>query len=236
MALELMTAAGTAGPHLCCIVRGLPAGLEVDGATVDRDLFRYRVANVEEGARTEPDRAVITAGVRLGRTIGGPVALLVPAREEAELPIGREATAQVAGGALARAFLAEFGVDIGSRVDALPAGAFEVRARGVMPGLGSHLPWRYRLDGALGQAIMSIGSIVGAALGCEADPGGGLDDGVTTGEPVRVLGFAGHADHSTVAMASVIGEAMIAFTLADVYRRQLGGDNIADVKAAVASR
>jgi chorismate synthase len=35
-------------------------------------------------------------------------------------------------------------------------GVFEVVARGVVPGLGSHTSWDLKLDGLLAQAVMSI--------------------------------------------------------------------------------
>src|SRR5947199_5586031 len=44
-------------------------------------------------------------------------------------------------------------------------GAFEVRAFELVPGLGSHISWLERLDGVLGQAIMSIQAIKGVAVG-----------------------------------------------------------------------
>src|ERR1700760_177854 len=44
-------------------------------------------------------------------------------------------------------------------------GVFEVRAFGLVPGLGSHVSWRERLDGVLGQAILSIQAIKAAAVG-----------------------------------------------------------------------
>jgi chorismate synthase len=95
-------------------------------------------------------------------------------------------------------------------------GAFEVIATGVPPGLGSYTQWDRKLDGLLGQALMSIPAIkaVGIGLGPEAAfrPGsrvhdeivpdrsasrataiarptnnaGGLEGGVTNGEDLRV--------------------------------------------------
>ena len=44
-------------------------------------------------------------------------------------------------------------------------GVFEVRAFGLVPGLGSHVSWRERLDGRLGQAILSIQAIKAVAIG-----------------------------------------------------------------------
>src|SRR6202000_3541332 len=44
-------------------------------------------------------------------------------------------------------------------------GVFEVRAFGLVPGLGSHVSWRERLDGVLAQAVMSIQALKGVAVG-----------------------------------------------------------------------
>jgi chorismate synthase len=94
-------------------------------------------------------------------------------------------------------------------------GIFEVVARGVMPGLGSHTAWDLKLDGRLAQAIMSIPAVkavsIGAGSEASALPGsevhdeiaynsetkefiretnraGGLEGGVTNGEELRVRG------------------------------------------------
>ena len=95
-------------------------------------------------------------------------------------------------------------------------GIFEVVARGLVPGLGSHTSWREKLDGRLAQAIMSIPAVkavaIGAGLEAAALPGsqvhdeidydeaarrfsrptnraGGLEGGITNGEELRVRGF-----------------------------------------------
>src|SRR4051812_11028381 len=44
-------------------------------------------------------------------------------------------------------------------------GTFEVRAFGLVPGLGSHVSWEERLDGRLAQALMSIQAMKGVAIG-----------------------------------------------------------------------
>lgn len=94
-------------------------------------------------------------------------------------------------------------------------GIFEVAARGVVPGLGSHTAWDLKLDGRLAQAVMSIPAVKAVAIGAGAQasslPGsevhdeigynedtkefiratnraGGLEGGVTNGEEVRVRG------------------------------------------------
>jgi chorismate synthase len=166
-------------------------------------------------------------------------------------------------------------------------GVFEVRAFGVDPGLGSHVSWEERLDGRLAQAILSIQAIKAVAIGDghevaglpgsqahdeifydearggyhrETNRAGGIEGGMTTGDPVVVRGsmkplptltkplrsvdIATHqpaealrerTDSCTVPAAGVVGEAMVAFILADAYRRKFGGDHIDDVHAAVAA-
>ena len=44
-------------------------------------------------------------------------------------------------------------------------GKFEVRAFGLVPGIGSHVSWSEKLDGRLAQAICSIQSVKGVSLG-----------------------------------------------------------------------
>src|SRR5213593_1447022 len=94
-------------------------------------------------------------------------------------------------------------------------GVFEVVARGVIPGLGSHTSWDLKLDGRLAQAVMSIPAVKAVAIGAGAEisslPGsevhdqiaynsetkefiretnraGGLEGGITNGEEIRVRG------------------------------------------------
>src|SRR3954465_5321957 len=93
-------------------------------------------------------------------------------------------------------------------------GIFEVRAFGLVPGLGSHVSWEERLDGRLAMAVCSIQAVKGVALGDGFDlahtPGseahdeifwseergfyrttnhaGGLEGGMTTGLPLIVQG------------------------------------------------
>jgi len=94
-------------------------------------------------------------------------------------------------------------------------GVFEVVARGVVPGLGSHTAWDLKLDGRLAQAVMSIPAVKAVAIGAGAEasnlPGsevhdeisynaetkefiretnraGGLEGGVTNGEEIRIRG------------------------------------------------
>ena len=376
MPLTLTTAGESHGPGLTAIVEGMPAGLELDRATLDRDLARRQLGHGRGGRmKIERDRVDVTAGVRHGRTLGAPIALQVTNRDfanweermnpwpvdgetaEVHLPrpghadlVGtqkyglsdvrdilerasaRETAARVAGGAVAKAFLRAVGVTVFSHViqitsvhapvrhDLNPAdfadvdespvrcldaeatqamvaeinrlrkaneslgGVFEVRAFGLVPGLGSHVSWRERLDGILGQAILSIQAVKAVAIGDglevaglpgsqahdeifydeargfyrETNRSGGVEGGMTTGDPLVVRGamkplptltkplrsvdIATHepaealrerTDSCTVPAAGVVGEAMVAFVLADAYRRKFGGDHIDDVVATV---
>jgi len=165
-------------------------------------------------------------------------------------------------------------------------GVFEVRAYGVVPGLGSHVSWEERLDGRIGMAMLSIQAVKGCGIGDGFDlagrPGsaahdeiffddeqgyyretnrsGGIEGGMTTGEPVvvicamkplptltkplRSVDIATHApaealrertDSCTVPAAGVVGEAMLAIVLASAFRDKFGGDHIDDVRTAVAA-
>jgi chorismate synthase len=165
-------------------------------------------------------------------------------------------------------------------------GIFEARAFGLVPGLGSHVSWEERLDGRIGGAMLSIQAAKGAGIGDGFDlagrPGseahdeiffdeergyyretnrsGGVEGGMTTGEPlvVRVAmkpiptltkplrsvdistrepaqALRERTDSCVVPAAGVVGEAMLAIVLASAYREKFGGDHIDDVRAAVAA-
>ena len=181
----------------------------------------------------------------------------------------------------ARAMVAE--IDRLRKANESLGGVFEVRAFGLVPGLGSHVSWEERLDGASARRSCSIQAIKGVAIGDglrgrrparlrrpttrssttsergyyrETNRAGGLEGGMTTGEPLVVRGamkplptltkplrsvdIATHepaealrerTDSCTVPAAGVVGEAMVAFVLADAYRRKFGGDHIDDVRA-----
>ncbi|HTA05634.1 MAG TPA: chorismate synthase [Solirubrobacteraceae bacterium] len=165
-------------------------------------------------------------------------------------------------------------------------GVFEVQAFGRVPGLGSHVSWEERMDGRLAMAICSIQAVKGAAIGDaftvaglpgsrahdeiyyssergfyrETNHAGGLEGGMTNGQPLIVRGamkplptltkplrsvdtethepaqaLRERTDSCTVPAAGVVGEAMVAFVLADAYRRKFGGDHIDDVREALAA-
>jgi chorismate synthase len=165
-------------------------------------------------------------------------------------------------------------------------GVFELRVFGLAPGLGSHVSWEERLDGRIGMALLSIQALKGVGLGDGFDlagrPGseahdeifydpergyhretnrsGGLEGGMTTGEPLIVRcamkplptltkplrsvdiatrepaqALRERTDSCVVPAAGVVGEAMLAVVLAAAYREKFGGDHIDDVRAALAA-
>jgi chorismate synthase len=76
--LRWLTAGESHGPALVAILEGMPAGVSVTTADIDRDLARRRLG-VGRGARMkfEQDAVRIVGGVRHGSTLGGPVAIEV---------------------------------------------------------------------------------------------------------------------------------------------------------------
>ena len=161
-------------------------------------------------------------------------------------------------------------------------GIFEVVARKVPPGLGSHTSWDQKLDGRLARAIMSIHAVKAVAIGAgiegsslpgsevhdeityneetrefirETNRAGGLEGGVTNGEELRIRGHLKpistlrralrsididtkqeekaafeRSDVTVVPAAGVIGEAMVALTLAAAMREKFGGDSLGEMK------
>src|SRR3954465_1695612 len=84
MALRFTTAGESHGPGLTAVLEGLPAGLELRPEDIDRDLARRQLGHGRGGRmKTESDRATGTAGVRHGRTLGSPIALLIQNRDYA---------------------------------------------------------------------------------------------------------------------------------------------------------
>ena len=82
MDLTFTTAGESHGPGLVTIVDGLPAGLEIDHETIDRDMARRQLGHGRGGRmKIEKDRAQVTAGVRHGRTLGSPVAMWIENRD-----------------------------------------------------------------------------------------------------------------------------------------------------------
>jgi chorismate synthase len=306
MSLRFTTAGESHGPGLVAIVEGMPAGLELSRERIDRDMARRQLGHGRGGRmKIESDTVEVRSGIRHGRTLGSPIALLVANRDYAnweermnpwpvdaeveevhtprpghadlagllkyghsdvrnvlERASARETAARVAAGAIAKELLLAFGVTVHSHVirigsvaaparDELTAedfsavdespvrcldeaasaamvaeidrlrkaneslgGIFEVRAFGLVPGLGSHVSGLERLDARLAGALVSIQAVKGVSVGeaweVAAAPGseshdeiffdeergwhrqtnraGGVEGGMSNGEPLFVRG------------------------------------------------
>jgi len=82
MGLELTTAGESHGPALVAIVTGLPAGLALDREAIDADLRRRQQGyGRSPRQQIETDAVEVLAGLRHGRTLGTPLALLVANRD-----------------------------------------------------------------------------------------------------------------------------------------------------------
>lgn len=80
--IRFTTAGESHGRALVAIVEGVPAGLPLSAADVDADLARRMQGHGRGGRmRIEADRAQILSGVRLGETMGSPIALLIENRD-----------------------------------------------------------------------------------------------------------------------------------------------------------
>lgn len=164
-------------------------------------------------------------------------------------------------------------------------GICEVVARGLPVGLGSHVSWDRKLDGRLARAIVSIPAVKAMEIGAGFDaarksgaevhdeiepaPGsprtgnvrrrtnraGGLEGGITTGEPLVIhvamkpistlmrplatidattgapaSAAAERSDVTAVPAMGVIAEAMTALVLADAFTEKFGGDSLGELR------
>ena len=173
-------------------------------------------------------------------------------------------------------------VDEAYRTGDTVGGVFEVVARGLPIGLGSHIAWDTRLDGKLAQAIVSIQAVKGVEIGFAAEGAeafgskvqdtihynkedraffrganraGGLEGGITNGQDLLVRGFLKpistlrrplesvdiltrdpekaayeRSDVAVIPAAGVIGEAMVAIVLAQVFLEKFGGDSLLETR------
>src|SRR5918912_795201 len=81
-AFRFTTAGESHGPGLVAIVEGLPAGLELDRERLDREMARRQLGHGRGGRmKIERDAVEVRSGVRHGKTLGSPVALLVANRD-----------------------------------------------------------------------------------------------------------------------------------------------------------
>jgi chorismate synthase len=82
MSLSLVTAGESHGPALVAILSGLPAGLVLDRAVIDADLARRQQGyGRSPRQQLEQDTVEVLAGLRHGRTLGTPLALVVRNRD-----------------------------------------------------------------------------------------------------------------------------------------------------------
>ncbi|MGA8805899.1 MAG: chorismate synthase, partial [Solirubrobacterales bacterium] len=82
MTLRFTTAGESHGPGLVAIVEGLPAGLELDRQALDRDMARRQLGHGRGGRmKIESDSVEIRSGIRHGRTLGSPIAVLIANRD-----------------------------------------------------------------------------------------------------------------------------------------------------------
>jgi chorismate synthase len=82
MSLRLVTAGESHGPALVAIVSGLPAGLVLERDAIDADLHRRQQGyGRSPRQRIEQDTVEVLAGLRHGRTLGTPLALVVRNRD-----------------------------------------------------------------------------------------------------------------------------------------------------------
>jgi chorismate synthase len=175
-------------------------------------------------------------------------------------------------------------VDAAKRDADTLGGIVEVLAYGVPPGLGSHTQWDRKLDARLATALMSIQAIKGVEIGDAftqarsrgsrahdemvptadgvrrlTDRAGGLEGGITNGEPLRVraamkpisslnralstvdvatgepaTAINQRSDVCAVPAAAVVAEAMVALVLAEAGTEKFGGDSVAEIRRNVA--
>jgi chorismate synthase len=176
-------------------------------------------------------------------------------------------------------------IDAAKRAGNTLGGICEVVVDGLPVGLGSHVSWDRKLDGRIGAAILSIPAVKGVEIGMgfqaarvhgsevhdeiSLAPGrtragnvrrasnnaGGLEGGITTGEPLvvrvamkpistlmRPLGTvdvatgeaaaatAERSDVTAVPAMGVIAEAMLALVLAGAMLEKFGGDSLPEVQ------
>src|ERR1700732_5025972 len=91
--LRYFTAGESHGEALVAFLSGLPAGLKIDQAFLDRELWRRQQGYGRGGRmKIERDQADVLSGIRHGMTIGSPIAVLLENRDwknwQEALPVG----------------------------------------------------------------------------------------------------------------------------------------------------
>ena len=80
--LRYLTAGESHGPQLTAIIEGLPAGVSVGAADINRELARRQKGYGRGGRmKIETDTAEIASGVRWGETLGSPLTLVIKNRD-----------------------------------------------------------------------------------------------------------------------------------------------------------
>ena len=80
--IRFLTAGESHGQDLVGIVEGVPAGLAISSAYIDHQLMRRQQGYGRGGRmRIEADKVEILSGVRFGRTLGSPIALMIRNRD-----------------------------------------------------------------------------------------------------------------------------------------------------------
>jgi chorismate synthase len=176
-------------------------------------------------------------------------------------------------------------IDAAKKAGNTLGGVVEVSCEGVPAGLGSYVSWDRKLDGRLACALMSIHAVKGVEIGLgfeaarrhgsdvhdeihpapgrsaagnvkrHSNSAGGLEGGVTNGEPVvarvamkpistlmrplhtidiatgaEATAVAERSDVTAVAAMGVIAEAMMAFTVAQAFLEKFGGDSLTELR------
>ena len=80
--IRFLTAGESHGQDLVGIVEGVPAGLAISSAYIDHQLMRRQQGYGRGGRmRIEADKVEILSGVRFGKTLGSPIALMIRNRD-----------------------------------------------------------------------------------------------------------------------------------------------------------
>jgi chorismate synthase len=244
----------------------------LERASARETAMRVAVGAIAKRLLAEFDILVASQVVEIGGVSVEPADLSDPeARERIEQSEVRAAEGEEA--LIAR-------IDEARRARDTVGGIFEVQVLGVPVGLGSFVQWDRKLDGRLAQAVMSIQAIKGVEIGSAFEnartpgtrvhdgivPGpdgpsrstnraGGLEGGVTNGQPIVVraamkpisttltpmpsvnvdtgeeaLAQYQRSDICAVPAASVVGEAMVAIVVADAFLEKFGGDSISEIR------
>jgi len=287
------------GPRKRTVTRVRPGHADLTGVLkYDRDDAR----DILERASARETTARVAAGAvcrrfleALGVRIGSHVVHLggIDAAPPVEWPADLNAAADASS---VRMLDADAEATLIARIDQIKragntlGGIVEVIVTGLPVGLGSHVSWDRKLDGRLGQAMLSIQAVKGVEIGLgfecarltgaevhdpiEPAPGstatghvrrrtnraGGLEGGMTTGEPlvIRVAmkpiatlmqplatvdvstgavasAAAERSDVTAVPAMGVIAEAMAAYVCAQAMLEKFGGDSLREVQRNLAA-